>query len=425
MNIRYYAALVIDQITEGRSLDQVMPIYLEKIVDPRDKGLLQALCYGVCRFYTRLDVMASAFLDKPMKAKDSDIHALILVGLYQLSEMRVPAHAAVAETVNAAKLLSKKWAPGLANAVLRAYLRHPTLDFSDDEEAAYAHPYWWISALRQAWPGQWEKMLEANNAHPPFALRAKDREASLSALEAAGHKVMPIKATNTGLVLEEAVPVDELPGFLVGALSVQDGAAQLAASLLPLKRDARVLDACAAPGGKLTHILQNQPHLAEVVAVEKDASRMKSIQENLDRLDLSATLICADAKKTASWWDEQSFDEILLDAPCSASGVVRRHPDIKLLRQAADIAALAKQQLSLLKALWPTLAEGGTLVYATCSVFPQENEGVIKAFLAEEPSAEPWLIEADWGVATGYGRQILTGEQGMDGFYYARLRKKS
>lgn len=423
MNLRLLAAEVINDVTDGRSLDQVLPPTLETLYDSRDRAFVQALCYGVCRNYTRLDVLASMLLEKPMKAKDSDVHALILVGLYQLTEMRVPAHAAVAETVEAAKALKKVWARGLVNAVLRAYLRHPTLDFSDDDEARWSHPYWWINAMKAAWPEHAESMLEANNAHPPMSLRARDRQKTMAALHEAQIEAAIIPETTHGIVLAEPRSVESIPGFLAGDVSVQDGAAQLAAELLPLQPGQRVLDACAAPGGKLTHLLDAEPRLKEVVAVEKDRSRLVSIHENLTRLGLSATVKCADVKQLKDWWDNTPFDAILLDVPCSASGVVRRHPDIKLHRSPEDIKAFAKEQAAILKAVWPCLAAGGTLVYATCSVFPEENDGVISAFLATHTDAMVQPIEADWGVKTPVGRQLLTGQHGMDGFYYARLRK--
>lgn len=423
MNLRLIAAEVIDEVTDGRSLDHVLPLYLEPIKDARDRAFVQAMCYGICRSYTKLDVMLSSFLEKPMKAKDSDVHALMMVGLYQLSEMRVPAHAAVSETVEAAKSLKKNWARGLVNAVLRAYLRHPDLDFSEDLEARYAHPYWWIDAYRKAWPNDYEVILEANNMHPPMVLRARDREKSLAALTSAGIAASALNETQNGIVLNEPSAVEGLPGFLEGELSVQDGAAQLAADLLPLKPGMRVLDACAAPGGKLTHLLDREPALKEVVAIDKDRARLALIHDNLKRHQQTATVIAADVKATQQWWDKTPFDCILLDAPCSASGVIRRHPDIKLLRQPEDIKVLAREQAAILKALWPTLAKGGTLLYVTCSVFPDENDAVISAFLAAHPDAQQETLAVQWGVATKHGRQVLTGQHDMDGFYYARLRK--
>jgi 16S rRNA (cytosine967-C5)-methyltransferase len=430
VNLRLIAARVIDQVTEGFSLTDVLEKALSSLKEARDRAFVQAVCYGVCRFYARLDVIAGELLKKPMNAKDSDVHALIMVGLFQLIEMRVATHAAVAETVNAAKALKKPWAQGLVNAVLREYLRRQeeiTQKITSDEEAQYAHSAWWISAIKKAWPTQWQDILNSNNEHPPFALRVNQKhntpEKYITRLHAAGLQATAIPETSHGIILSSPVTTDHLPGFLAGDVSVQDGAAQLAAELLDLQKGLRVLDACAAPGGKLMHILEIEPDLSAVVAVEKDAERMDVIKENLARIQASAQCICADAAKTAKWWDEQAFDRILLDAPCSASGVIRRHPDIKLLRFPADIKAFAQTQLALLQALWPLLKTGGLFLYATCSIFPDENVNVIKQFLENHSDAHEEKLNVNWGLPCDIGRQILPGMHNMDGFYYARLRK--
>jgi 16S rRNA (cytosine967-C5)-methyltransferase len=419
---------MIDKVTDGHSLSDLLGNTLPQLKDPRDRAFVQNLCYGVCRYYTRLDVILSQLLEKPMKAKDSDVHALLLIGLYQLMDTRVPAHAAVAETVQATQGLKKPWARGLVNAVLREYQRKHTVLESEcltDAEACYAHPLWWISAIKKAWPLQWEAILHANNERPPFALRVNPQHVTRATyLEKLNAPTSVIAQTEQGFILEQPVPVEELPGFAQGAVSVQDGAAQLAAHLLRLAPNQSVLDACAAPGGKLTHILELEPKLVHCIAVESDKNRMRSIEENLARLNLVAECLCADASAPDTWWDGKQFDRILLDAPCSASGVIRRHPDIKLLRQPTDIKSLVQKQLAILEALWLTLAKGGVLLYATCSIFPAENTGVIKTFLAAHPDASEDKIEADWGVACEVGRQILPGMHQMDGFYYARLKKQ-
>lgn len=428
-DLRLLAARVIDEVSAGSSLSDCLDPFLATLTDARDRAFLQAICYGVCRFYPRLDVILSHLLEKRMKAKDSDVHALLLVGLYQLMEMRIPDYAAVTETVNAAVKLKKSWARGLVNAVLRGFLRRKNEwenIIANDPEAAFAHPAWWIKAMQTAWPLHWQAILAANNAHPPFALRVNQqhltRDAYLQKLTTLG-KAKPIAATDNGIILEPAVNVQNLPGFNQGDISVQDGAAQLAVQLLQLKPGLRILDACAAPGGKLVHILEKQPD-AQVTAVEKETTRMHFIQENLQRLELSANYICADAAETKAWWDGQLFDRILLDAPCSASGVVRRHPDIKLLREPTDIPAFAEEQWILFNALWPLLKPNGLLVYATCSVFPEENVQIIKRFLTEQHNAKEEVITAEWGVACEYGRQILPGMDDMDGFYYAVIRRQ-
>lgn len=423
MNLRAIAAETIFKVViEGASLSDAMP---EKLSDARDQAFLQALCYGVCRRYFYLDALLQQLMDKPLKAKDQDIYILLLVGLYQLIDMRVPAHAAIAETVDAVKKFKKIWAKGLVNAVLRNYQRHATElqeTLQDNLSAEYSHPMWLIEKTRQEWPVDWQAILTANNQHPPLALRVNQqkitREQYLTSIPA---HILP--ETQSGIVLEKPLDVQQIPGFLTGEVSVQDGAAQLAAELLMLAPGQRVLDACAAPGGKTAHILELQPQLAELVAIDRDEKRLNSVRENLQRLQISATLIAADAADTTHWWDKTLFDRILLDAPCSASGVIRRHPDIKLLRRPTDIAKLAIEQLRLLEALWPLLKTDGLLVYATCSIFTEENTRVLQTFLQAHPEAKIDRITTEWGKECAVGKQILPGMHEMDGFYFARLRK--
>jgi len=429
-NLRLIAARIIDQVTEGRSLSDCLDSILSSINDPRDRAFVQAVCYGICRFYTRLDVILSHLLEKPMKAKDSDVHALLLVGLYQLMAMRIPEYAAVTETVNATKTLKKPWARGLVNAVLRGYLRrreHIEQDIQLDPEALYAHPMWWIDAIKNAWPDRWQDILHANNVQPPFALRVNQqhmtREHYINELQTQGYLSQIISETQHGIILKIPISTDALPGFSKGDVSVQDGGAQLAAELLDLTPKQRVLDACAAPGGKLTHILEIEPSLSAVIAVEKDPARTPSIYENLTRLQMHVDCICHDASDVDGWWDGQLFDRILLDAPCSASGVIRRHPDIKLLRMPTDIHVLAKEQLHLLISLWPLLKPGGLFLYVTCSIFPEENVHVLQHFLAMHRDAKEEKIAENVGIPCAIGRQIFPGMHDMDGFYYARLRK--
>ncbi|VVC74825.1 Ribosomal RNA small subunit methyltransferase B [Aquicella siphonis] len=430
MNLRLAAARIIDQVTDGRSLSDCLDAPLSAVKDARDRAWVHALCYGVCRYYTRLDAVLGHLLQKPMKAKDSDVHALLLTGLYQLMYMRVPDYAAVTETVNATAQLKKTWARGLVNAVLREYLRsrdriEKTLEA--DPEASFAHPQWWIDAVRQDWPYHWQSILHANNQHPPFALRVNrrliSRDKYLEKLADAGHPAKAIPETDSGIILETPVAADELPGFSAGEISVQDGAAQLAAGLLDLAPHLRVLDACAAPGGKLTHILEIMPDLAGLSAIEKEPSRLPQITENLNRLNMRADLFCHDANDVSGWWDGRLFDRVLVDAPCSASGVVRRHPDIKLLRRQSDVGMLAAEQRRLLASLWQVLKPGGFLVYATCSVFLQENVFVLRDFMRSHQDAAEDKLIVDWGLPCEIGRQIIPGMHDMDGFYYARLRK--
>ena len=430
MNVRAIAATVLSKVMEGASLSDTLPIYSAKLTDTRDQAFLQALCYGVCRWYFRLDAILQHLLDNPLKAKDADVFCLLLVGLYQLMDMRVPPHAAVAETVNATRGLKKIWAKGLVNAVLRNYQRQAeTIDqaIQKNPNAFYAHPDWMIAMVKKDWPDAWEAILSGNNQHPPFSLRVNtqknSRENYLQKLEAKSIEAHAIHETHSGITLAEPCDVGKLPGFAQGEVSVQDGAAQLAAELLRLEPGLRVLDACAAPGGKTTHILELQPRLQQLLAIDDDKARLAVINENFDRLQLSADVVCADAGDISAWWDGVLFDRVLLDAPCSASGVIRRHPDIKLLREQDDIDRLSREQARLLEALWSVLKPGGLLVYATCSVYAAENVRVLADFMSAHPDAKEEKINAVWGRICPIGRQVLPGMHGMDGFYFACLQK--
>ncbi len=400
---------------------------LQTIESGKDRAFIQALCYGVCRQYHRLDFILGQLLDKPLK--DMDIKALALVGLYQLKFMRVKPHAAVSETVLAAR--KKPWAKSLINAVLRTYLREQeTLEQKADNEqtAAVSHPDWLIKQIEQDWPEQAQRILSENNLQPPMVLRVNlartSRDRYLQALMEQSIAAEAVGFCPSAIMLDKPVPVELLPGFDEGLVSVQDTAAQLAAGLLDARPGHRVLDVCAAPGGKTAHILESQPQLKELVAVDIDESRMQRVSENLQRLGLQAKLVVGDAANPEKWWDGKPFDRILLDAPCSALGVIRRHPDIKLLRRAGDIESLQALQKAILQAVWPLLAPDGLLVYATCSILKQENERQVQAFLAEHGDAVELPIVADWGSAGKCGRQILTGDSAMDGFYYARISKQ-
>lgn len=428
-NVRAAAAKIIENVIGGRSLSDCLEPALAAIKETRDKAFVQAVCYGVCRFYTRLDAMLALLLEKPLREKDRDLHALLLIGLYQLHMMRVPPHAAVTETVNAVETLKKSWASRLINAVLRRYLREKeTIEapIKENAEAFYAHPAWWINKIKQDWPLHWKTILTANNEHPPFSLRINrqkiSRETYLEKLKQVSLSAKIMEETCSGILLETPAAAETLPGFFEGEVSVQDGAAQFSAELLQLQASQYGLDACAAPGGKLTHMLEIQPDLY-MTAIEKNAKRMEPIKENLRRLQMQARCICADAAKTSDWWDKQLFDRILLDAPCSASGVIRRHPDIKLLRRPDDIAALANEQLHLMEALWPLLKPGGLFLYATCSIFNEENVGVMSAFFSRHADALEEKIQLNAGQACKTGWQILPGEKHMDGFYYTLIRK--
>ncbi len=431
MNLRAAAARVIFEVAfRGMSLSESLPNALAQIRDARDQALVQTICYGVCRRYFFLSAVIDSLLTTKLKPKDQDIFALLLVGLYQLTDLRIPEYAAVGETVAAAVDFQKTWAKNLINAVLRNYQRGAeelTNQAEANLSALYSHPDWLIGKIKKAWPQQWESILLANNEHPPFALRVNQQQISradyLSELEKINVEAAIIPETATGIVLETPTHVENLPGFATGMFSVQDGAAQLAAELLLLEPAQRVLDACAAPGGKTAHIAELQPGLAELIALDRDEKRLSTVTENLARLRLKAKCIGSDAADTAAWWDGKPFDRILLDAPCSATGVIRRHPDIKLLRRPEDIKNLVQTQWRLLNALWPLLKVGGVLLYSTCSILPQENEKLIQRFLAERNDLEQVIIVQAIGEPCKIGRQILPGMHGMDGFYFARLRK--
>ncbi|MFQ6590680.1 MULTISPECIES: 16S rRNA (cytosine(967)-C(5))-methyltransferase RsmB [Pseudomonas] len=430
MNPRLAAAKALAAVLNGKaSLNSSLPTQLDKVED-RDRGFTQDLAFGTARWQPRLSALAAKLLQKPFKAADADVEALLLVGLYQLLYTRVPAHAAIGETVGCADKLKKPWAKALLNAVLRRAQRESEAllaELEHDPVVRTAHPRWLQKALKAFWPQQWEAICDANNAHPPMILRVNrrhhSRDAYLQLLTTAGINATPCVYSVDGIVLEAATDVRSLPGFAEGWISVQDEAAQLAADLLDLAPGQRVLDACCAPGGKTCHILEVEKDLAGVVAVDLEAKRLVRVRENLARLGLNADLIAADGRDTASWWDGKPFQRILLDAPCSATGVIRRHPDIKLTRQPDDIAALAVLQGELLDALWPTLEVGGILLYATCSTLPTENTEVIQAFLARTSGARELDLATAAGIKQPHGRQLLAQEGGHDGFYYAKLIK--
>ena len=401
-------------------------------LDEQEQRFAQELCYGVCRWYFLLTTQLQDYVQKPLKNKDRDIHWLLVLGMYQLSFTRVAPHAAINETVNGAVFFRKVWAKKLINGVLRSYQR--SLQHMPEQQQAHvhsaqscqvSHPSWLQAAINKHWPEQAQGIYVANNQHPPFTLRVNQQrvelEEYLTQLEAGSASKTPYSPQ--GITLANAVDVTSLPGFAQGDISVQDEAAQLSASLLQLAPGQRVLDACCAPGGKTCHIGEHEPALSALVAVDIEERRLTRVRENLKRLAVQAQVICGDASEPRSWWDGNTFDRILLDAPCTATGVIRRHPDIKLLRTPEAVSELAQLQQQLLRALWPLLTQGGILVYATCSILPEENTQQIQEFLAEYPDASHDVITADWGIEQPYGRQLLPQAEGHDGFYYARLKK--
>ena len=431
INIRALAANVMAPLLRQHgSLNTHLPDALQHC-PPQDRALLQQLCYGSMRELFRLQALASSLLKKPFRSEDMDLQALLLIGLWQLRSSRIPAHAALHETVEATLVLNKAWAKKLLNAVLRRYQREQSSleqQLANDPCFTWNHPEWFIKKLSHNWPDHWQSILEANDEQAPLTLRAnrrqQTREQALEHLAAAGITASPCRFSIDGLTLDSAMDVSTIPGFDHGALSVQDEAAQLACDLLGAQPGQRVLDACAAPGGKLCHLLEATPGLQEVVAVELEPARAQRIADNLQRLglELECKILTADAS-SSDWWDRQPFERILIDAPCSGTGVIRRHPDIKWLRSGEDIAALAQVQINILTNLWSVLRPGGRLVYATCSIFSQENERIIERFLKQQGDARHEPIEAEWGEARPFGRQMFPQPGGHDGFYYAVLSK--
>ncbi|EKO3957551.1 16S rRNA (cytosine(967)-C(5))-methyltransferase RsmB [Vibrio fluvialis] len=426
MNVRAAAAQVLFQVVDkGQSLSMALPAAQQNI-RPRDHALLQEICYGALRYLPRLESIANALMDNPLKGKQRVFHHLILVGIYQLSFMRIPAHAAVGETVEGAQDLKGPRLRGLINAVLRNYQRNQEqLDTQAVSHNAgkYGHPSWLLKLLQNAYPQQWEAIVEANNSKAPMWLRVNhqhhDRDAYQALLNNENIDSSVHSQAKDALKLAAPCDVTKLPGFEKGWVSVQDAAAQLSLHYLQPQDGELILDCCAAPGGKTAHILERTQG-SEVVAIDCDDTRLKRVHDNLKRLNLSAKVVCGDARYPQEWWQGSQFDRILLDAPCSATGVIRRHPDIKWLRRAEDIAALAELQREILDVMWQQLKPGGTLVYATCSITPQENVLQVKDFLARTSDAQLVGSELD-----NPGRQILPGEEDMDGFYYAVLTKQA
>jgi 16S rRNA (cytosine967-C5)-methyltransferase len=422
--VRAVAAAVVARVLRERTEADDALDAAEAGVAQRDRALLGALVFGALRWHQRLEWQAARLLTKPLKPGQLELGALLKIGLLQLQEMRIPAHAAVSATVDAAALLGHRDAAPLVNAVLRRFQRERgALDagLAADDEARFSHPRWLLEQLAHDWPDEWQRICAANNSPAPMWLRVNQRRTTradyLARLRAAGLGARPDEEVATAIVLDAPQPVDALPGFAAGDASVQDVAAQRAAGFLDLVPGQRVLDACAAPGGKTGHILESCPGLDEVWALDRDPRRLARVRANLDRLGLAARLVAGDATRPEAWWDGRPFDRILLDAPCSAVGVIRRHPDIKLLRRPEDVARAVALQSDLLRALWPLLAPGGRLVYATCSVLRSENDAQIAAFLSSvETSDRP-------GTAQLLGCQSLPGDADGDGFYYASVLK--
>ena len=429
-NSRALAAHCLYQVVDkGRSLSDVLPQAQAKLANPKDKALVQQICYGVLRWLPKLDYWAGKLLQKPLKGKQRPFQFLLYVGFYQLAYMRTPAHAAISETVEGAIAMKAAGLKGLINGVLRNFQRQQDTLIAAAEQVdscRYGHPNWFIKQLREHYPQDWQAMLEANQAQAPMWIRvnaqhgdAQDYLAKLNAVEIEGALDDDLAQA---ICLQSPCDVSRLPGFDEGHCSVQDGAAQFAAHLLDAQAGDIVLDACAAPGGKTCHMLEGQSGIDTMTALDCDDKRLARVEQNLSRLQLTAKLVCAPAQNLEDWWDGRLFDRILLDAPCSATGVIRRHPDIKWLRRQDDIAQLAELQREILTRLWMTLKPGGTLLYATCSVLPQENVEQMRQFLSVTEDAIHCPLH-DGDTAARPGWQLLPGQHNKDGFYYCRLKK--
>lgn len=422
-NLRYVCLeLLLALQTSGGSLSRLLPVAQTRVA-ASEQAQLQAWCFGFCRWSQQLRALTDQLLDKPLKAKDADVYLLMQLGIFQLMHTPVGSHAAVDETVKVTKRLKKPWSRGLVNAVLRNYLRRQDeLYAALGESAVYSHPQWLLNLFKSDWPDQWQAICTENNQQGPMTLRVNTSKISVQEygqrLTERGMRFDPVTSAPEALILESPIAVFALSGFAQGEVSVQDAAAQLATHKLSAltASGGRLLDACSAPGGKAVHALEHR-HFASVLALDKDAARMERVQETVKRLGYEdrIELVNSDALALDQWWDGKPFDAVLLDAPCSGTGVIRRHPDIKLLRRATDIESLAQLQADLLDTLWRTVVPGGVLLYATCSVLKVENELQVQNFLARTSDAQ---LAAEV-------QQILPGENRMDGFFYAPLRKSS
>ena len=419
---RVAATRVLDVVLHrGRSLKATLAAALPALADPRDRALVEAIVFVALRQRARFDAALGQWLTKPPAGRDGELRALLHAGFAQ-AELGMPAHALVAATVDAARALGRPHQAGLVNAILRRAQREglPVLD------SAASWPAWLAARIRNDWPAEAEAIFAASAHAAPMWLRVNRRDGCrdnyLQRLLDAGIEASSVADAADAIQLASAQPVHNLPGFEAGSVSVQDAAAQRVADALAPAGGARVLDACAAPGGKAAHLLERDPTL-QLTALDIEPRRVRRMQETFARLGVTATAITADAANPASWWDGVAFDAILIDAPCSATGIVRRQPDVLLHRREADVAALTNTQSQLLDALWPLLATGGTLLYATCSILRAENAAQLEAFLARHQDAALEPLDASFGHDTGFGHQRLPGERDMDGFFYARLRK--
>lgn len=421
------AAIILFEVAyRGASLDALLVERAETLRE-EDRALLRELCYGALRWFWRCKGVVDQLVKRPLRRQDRIVEAVMIVGIYQLDQMRLPPHAAIHTTVEACTALKRPGLKGLVNGVLRSFQRRGDALLGALPQFAFdAHPAWLWQEIVDQWPGQSRTIMEANNSRPPMTLRVNQRRLSradyLDALRAGRIDCAAIEGVPDAVMLAKPVDVERLPGFGRGWASVQDASAQLLTGLISPRPGQRILDACAAPGGKLTHMLEAFPGV-EMQALEADPARAVRIGENLERLGLDARVSVADAADTASWWDGRGFDVVVLDAPCSGTGVIRRHPDIKLLRRASDVERFAGTQARLLDGLWRTVEPGGRLVYVTCSILGRENQEQIDDFLLRTPDVAEEPVRLPSGTALRRGWQTLPEPHGGDGFYYAVLRK--
>ena len=422
---RVVAARVLDAVLHrGRSFKVEVAAQLPALSDSRDRALVEAICFAVLRQPSRFESALKSWIPRPLGRRDDELRALLYVGLAQLDPLALPSHAAVAATVEAARAIGRAHQAGMVNALLRRAQRE---GLPPGDPAAH-WPQWLRMQVERDWPQDHARILEASAQAPPLWLRVnrlrQSRDAYLQRLLDAGIQALPDTAAAEALRLESGIAVAQLPGFADGEVSVQDVSAQRVADALALPPGARVLDACAAPGGKSAHLLERDPSL-RLIALDVDATRVQRIRSTFERLRIGANarVLATDAIRVEQWWDGTPLDAILIDAPCSATGIVRRQPDVLLHRRESDLGPLLATQAQLLDALWKTLASGGVLLYATCSVLKMENEAQADAFLARTPDARADPLDDGFGRSSGAGRQRLPGEQGGDGFFYARLRK--
>ncbi len=430
-DVRALAAQALDQVVRGGvSLRTAFTQVAPRVADSRDRAFLSALLHEGARWWLRYDAIIGRLLQKPLHRREPVVHALLVLGLVQLAVLALPEYAAVAGTVEATRTLKRPQLAGLVNALLRRFLRERgALEavIGSDRLLSSSHPAWLVQQLARDWPDDVDAILAANNAPAALVLRANRRRTTPAVLAerllGAGHAASVHGWLADAVVLEDSTDVTHLPGYAQGEFSVQDGAAQLMPDLLDLRDGLRVLDACAAPGGKTAHCLER--HTLDLLALDRDSQRLTQARDNLTRLGLRAEMKTGDAAQPSSWWDRRPFDRILLDAPCSATGVIRRQPDIRLHRRSGDIERSAAEQMQLLDALWPLLRPGGRMVYATCSVLPRENAAQVGAFLARTPDAQlnHDAVPARFGRDVVTGRQNLPGVDGMDGFFYAVVEK--